>query len=351
MTPGAGPTSQAAAVLILAAGAVLRSGQVPRRLTECQRPENAQEARKASKDAGYLRAAARSRRTSDSRYAGSRDKKETMPMSGYPSCKKASWLLVLLMAWTGLACGAAPQEKPKNPREVILEEINELERLYRQQLADRWEALELNDVTQALLANPKASRRALVGRLGGVTAESSMGVKLAISSSEIWLRQYEKDKAEYPKTIAEYRARLEAASDRNLFSLGMRVGVFLQFARGRAPKARKRLEEARKLKRDAVEIRKRLARLLNRIEQLDRQALGYLKETEQAETEPWRIKWRRGQHEMEEHYHLKRMPKLQAELKHCLDSQLPWLEDRLKGEMYRAEGRVNMARENLESTQ
>ena len=272
-------------------------------------------------------------------------------MNSYPSCEKASWLLVLLIAWTGLACGAAPQEKPKNQREVILEEINELERLYRQQLEDRWEALELNDVTQALLENPNASRRALVRQLGGVTAESSMGIKLAIRSSETWLRRYEKDKAEYPKKIAEYRATLDAASDRNLFSLGMHVDISLQFARDRAPKARKRLEDARKLKKDAVEIRRRLAKLLDRIEQLDKQALGYLKETEQGETEPWRIKWRRGQYKVEEHFHLKRMPKLQAELEHCLDSRLPWLEDRLNGEIYLAEGRVSMARENLESTQ
>ena len=272
-------------------------------------------------------------------------------MSGCPSCEKASWLLVLLMAWTGFACGAAPQEKSKNPREVILEEINELERLYRQQLEDRWEALGLNDVTQALLENPKASRRALVRQLGGVTAESSMGVKLAISSSEIWLRQYEKDKTEYPKRIAEYRARLEAASDRNRLLLGILVGVSLQFARGRAPKARKRLEEARKLKRDAAEIRKRLARWLDRIEQLDKQALALLKQGWEAESDPWRIKQLRGQHGLEEHLHLKRMPKLQAELEHCLDSRLPWLEERLKGEIYRAESRVNMVRENLEGAQ
>lgn len=271
-------------------------------------------------------------------------------MRGYPCCEKVSWLLVLLMAWTGLACGAAPQEKPKNPRAVILEEINELEGLYRQQLADRWEALKLNDVTQALLANPSASRRALVRRLGGVTAESSIGVKLAISSSETWLRQYEKDKAEYPKTIAEYRGRLEAASDQNLLLLGMHVDVSLQFARGRAPKARKRLEEARKRKRDAAETRKRLARWLDRIEQLDKQALALLKQGWEAESDHWRIKQLRGQHGLEEHLHLKRMPKLQAELKHCLDSQLPWLEDRLKGEMHLAEGRVRMVRENLEST-
>ena len=272
-------------------------------------------------------------------------------MSGFPSCEKASWLLVVLMAWTGLACAAAPQEEPKNPREVILEEINKLERLYRQQLEDRWEALELNDVTQALLENPKASRRALVRQLGGVTAESAIGIKVAISSSETWLRQYEKDKAEYPETIAEYRATLGAASDRDLLLLGMHVDISLQFARGRAPKARKRLEEARKLKKDAAEIRKTLARLLDRIEQLDKQALGLLKQGWEAETDPWRIKQLRGQHQLEEHLHLKRMPKLQAELKHCLDSQLPWLEERLKGETYRAESRVNMVRENLEGTQ
>ncbi len=264
---------------------------------------------------------------------------------------RASLLWILLFTWMSLACGAAPQEKPKNQREVILEEINELERLYRQQLADRWEALKLNDVTQALLENPNASRRALVRRLGGVTAESSMGVKLAISSSETWLRQYEKDKAEYPKTIAEYRATLEAASDQNLLSLGMHVGISLRFARGRAPRARARLEEARKRKRDATETRKRLARSLDRIDQLDKQTLALLKQGWEAESDHWRIKQLRGQHGLEEHLHLKRMPKLQAELKHCLDSQLPWLENRLKGQLLQAEQRLTSARDNLESTQ
>ena len=47
-------TTQAAAALRIALRAVLLSGQAPRRLTGCQRPENAQEAREAGKDAGDL---------------------------------------------------------------------------------------------------------------------------------------------------------------------------------------------------------------------------------------------------------------------------------------------------------
>ena len=272
-------------------------------------------------------------------------------MSGYPSCEKASLLLVLLIAWIGLACGAAPPEKPKNQRAVILEEINELERLYQQQLEDRWAALELNDVAQALLGNPNVSRRALVRRLGGVTAQSSMGIKLAISSSERWLRQYEKDKAEYPKRIAEYRATLEAGKDGNLFGLGMRVGVALPFARGNTQRARERLEEARQLKRNAPEIRKELGSLLGQIGQLDKQGLGLLKQGWEAESDHWRIKQLRGRHGLEEHLHLKRIPNLQAELEHCLDSQLPWLEERLEIQLSEAERRVRMIRDDLESTQ
>ena len=116
-------------------------------------------------------------------------------------------------------------------------------------------------------------------------------------------------------------------------------------------KARKNFEEAKRLKDNAPEIRETLTSLLNRIEQLDKQMLAYLKEGWESETDHWRIKQLRGQYNLEEHLHLKRMPKLQAELEHCVDSQLPWLENRLKMQIYQAEGRVNMVRENLESTQ
>ena len=261
----------------------------------------------------------------------------------------ASLLFILPIVWIGLACGAAPQQKKRNQREAILQEINALEQLYRQQLDDRRKALELNDVAKALLENPDASRRDLVRQLGGVTAESSLRIKALISGSQSRIRRYKRNKAEYPKRIAEFRATLDRGSDRDLLGLGIHVNVALRTAKTTTQKARRDFEEAKQLKDNAPEIREALVSLLNRIEQLDKQALNYFKQGWEGETDQWRIKQFRGQHNLEESLHLKRMPKLQAELEHCVDSQLPWLEKRLNMQLHLAEGRVNMARENVES--
>ena len=264
---------------------------------------------------------------------------------------RASLLWVFLFAWMSLDCEAAPQKNPKNQQEAIVQGINELEQLYQQQLDDRWAALQLDDVTKALLENPTGSRRALVHQLGGVTPESSLRIKSLIGGSETRIRQYKRDKAEYPDRIAQFRATLDAPSDKNLFSLGVRVNVSLQGARNRTKRAHSRLEEAKKLKDSAADIRETLASLLDRIEQQDKQTLGCLKEIWENETEPWRVKSHRGEYNLEEHLHLKRMPKLRAELEHCVDSLLPWLENRLKGQLLQAEQRHTLARDKLESTQ
>ena len=209
---------------------------------------------------------------------------------------RASLLFVLLITWMDFACEATPQEKPKNQREAILQGINELEQLYQQQLDDRWEALELNDVTKTLLEKPGMSRRILVQRLGGVTAESSLRIKIVLSSSESRLKQYKRDKAEYPKRIAQYRATLAAGPDGKLFSLGMHVNLSLQGARERTKRARRRVEKAKKLKGDAAEFHIPFSIASSTLDK-------------QLWPDHWRIKSARGQYNLEEHLHLKRMPK------------------------------------------